>query len=226
MKTDTFDLAVVMSWVSQSALDAVLELVHAQTHKSPTDIHTHTFSFISYAVMSTISPVDYMFMDVLGETTTISVVRSDTPEKSMSFPSGTYFIIRQIEKALKVSPELALSTLRIALSGKADTGLSEQMQSVFALVEKEWAIYFEDALVSLDPHCVLPSKIFLSVPADLAPVYQEFLALPKSDATAVYRKNISIVPVTAELLAPVYTHNPQELFDAHVAVIAASTVLH
>ncbi len=218
MKTNVFDLSVHLGCVGQAVFDAVVKTIFHHTHLSHEKIHPQTFYFASYSVMYSLFPIDYVYMDVRGEATTILLVQNGLPAGTVSFPSGVRFVVQKVATTCKVSDEIAMSMIHTVFSGNADDELSQKVKTVMEDVEKEWAIYFEDALVSLSPRLALPSKVFLFAPADFAPLYQEFLSLAKTDATAVYRKSMHVTPVTPDMFAERFTNNPREPFDAHIAI--------
>src|SRR6185295_8517856 len=118
----------------------------------------HTFPFISYSVLRSLpgtnnnqTSSDFLCMDVGSECTDIICVGQDPYIRTISFPCGENSIIHSIRKSLAVSPEIAASTLRLALLHRMDESVNVGIQKAIGMLEKEWAIYFEDALTSLDP---------------------------------------------------------------------------
>ncbi len=220
LRTQLLDLSIFFSAVSQVVCDEVSKVVFAHTHMSRQHISFHTMPFVSYSVMHVLSPMDYLYMDILGETTSIFLVKNGLPAKTVSFLSGTHFVVRKVAEVFKVSPEIAVSLIDVVFAGKADEELSEKMKTLMEDVEKEWAIYFEDALLSLDPHLALPTKVFFSSSERFIPLYEEFLSVSTTDATAIFRKNIHHVPVTHEFFSSHISYTSHENYIPHLVLCA------
>ncbi len=103
-------------------------------------------------------------------------------------------------------------------SGDADAQSAQHIEQSITDAEKEWAIYLEDALAAYGAIGVLPYKIFLTADNDVAPLFINFLKIEKTDTTAVWRKNISVVYISKDILTPFYTSAPTLTFDDCVAI--------
>jgi hypothetical protein len=95
-----------------------------------------------------------------------------------------------------------------------------KMEELLTLVEKEWAIYFENALLELSPTLSLPTNVYLMSESDVAKIYQEFLKLQKLDATSMFRKNIKVKIIDGNALATFIENQSTSKIDEFSGVLA------
>ena len=184
IKTNIFDITVVFSAISEVLYKSITDKIFEHTHIHPNDVTIQSFFLSSYLVMYNLFQMDYVFIDVLGDTTNIFLVQKGLPQATATLPLGTHFVIRKIAEKYNVSSEIAASMLKIALKSIMNTETTEEIYEILADIEKEWAIYFADALASFDSTFSLPTQNFLSVTQDLLPIYFEYINIIKTDVTA------------------------------------------
>ncbi len=218
-KTQTFDISTHISLCAERIVSTITGCIEKHVHIPLSHVSFHTFPLISCVLLNHLYPnQDFVYMDVSPEATTVSVVRNNILSQSVSFPSGTRFVIRQIEKMLDVSSEIAVSTLHLVMMQKAHDDLTERVRTALMTAEKEWAIYFEDALKTLHTDIVLPTKLFLVTSDDMDAVYTEFIKTPQTDDTAVYRKEVHVVTLGETALTTQYEHSAHDFCDGHTAL--------
>ncbi len=220
--TKTFDASLYMSVVEAKFIRKILETIQKHTHLSKDKISVNTFPLISFTVVRDLftQESNFVLMDVTGEVTDITLVRGDIIEKIVTIPSGRNFILRQIAKTLNVSNEIAESSLKLYIAKKLDESMLLKISDVLVSVEKEWAIYIENALLELCPDMVLPNSLFLTTDEDVANVYTDFLSIQKQDATSNFRKNLKITRVNLEKTQDFYTNESGFTLDEFIVLLS------
>ncbi len=192
----------VLRTVMTSVNDSIFQKLYIPREK----IFFHSFPLIAFSVLRDIYPVDanYLFMDVSGESTEISLIEDNVIVQTLSFPSGRNFILRQIAHVCNVPLEIAESTLALYNLKKTDDETSALIDGILIDIEKEWSIYLESTLLELSATMTLPTKLYITVDADVAPYYKNFLAQEKTDETGNFRKNVSVVSIDQTSLTGLY----------------------
>lgn len=221
-KTKVFDAFLCMSIVGKGALDNVRNTLLHHFHVPKEKILVHTFPLVSFSVVRDmyLEVFDFLLMDITSEVTDISLVQNGVITKLGSFPSGRNFLIRQIIKTFNASPEIAESTLHLYTDKKLDDENTRLMEEVLINTEKEWSIYLENSLTDLSADMSLPSHVYITADPDVTSIYNDFLKLQKTDATAYFRQNAQIVPIDTELLKNLYTLVPGTRVDPFIALLS------
>lgn len=219
--TKSFDASLYMSFVGEKFINDVLKTIYKHTHINEKDIIINTFPLISFTVIRDLfaENPDFMIVDITGEVTDITLVRGDIILDTVSIPSGRNFILRQISKTFNYSNEIAESTLRLHTAKKLDETQTTKMTEIVDSIEKEWLIYFENALIELSPDMNLPNNIFLTADTDTASLYMDFLNKGKSDATSIYRRNIKITHIDLDKTSSFYNNISGYLLDEFVVLL-------
>lgn len=225
-KTKNFEAFLFMSLVAETIEKEITSRILKHANISKSHILLHTFPLVTFSAVRDIfqSDPDFLVMDVTGEITELTLVRDNSIIETLSFPFGRNTIIRHIADKLNLSPEIASSTLNMYLAKKTDETVSKKMDNVFLTVEKEWAGYFEDVLLTLSPTptraVVLPMILYMAADLDIAPIITDFIKLEKTDATAAFRKNAHVVHLNDEVLSPLYEIDPKVEQNERVALMA------
>jgi len=220
--TKNFNASLHVSVVHNVFLSKVMDLVHKHTHISKDNVHVNTFPLITFSVVRDMftKESDFMFMDITGEITDITLVKDEIIDKTVSMPSGKNFLVRQVSKNLNVSTELAESTIKLFLNKKLDEQNTIKVSDILVSAEKEWSIYLENALMELSPTLTLPSSVFLTIDKDYFDIYENFLRIPKMDQTALFRKNINVNRLDISAMNTFYENQTGFALDEFIVIIA------
>lgn len=221
-KTNIFDVSLFTSITSENLLRNIFSLIEKHIHVAENKIHINTFPLVSfYSTQEVSSSVNsFIFMDITGEMTDITLVHDGGVSKNISFPSGRNFIIRQIAKGFNVSFEIADSLLHLYNSKKADEEIVKKMELIISEIENEWSIYFEDSLRHLSANLILPPTLYIFCGSDISLLYKKFLKTPKSDSTAEFRKKLNIIQIDNEKLSKFCTYEPKTKNDKYIAMMS------
>lgn len=180
------ELAVFMSVASKKIINSIENIVGKYFYSKHMGIFS--YSFVEHNVVSDIfsNESDFVFMDISAEVTDISSVEKHVLMETASFPIGRNNLIAKVAEDFGVLPEIALSFIKMNASGHAEQESSEKIQMACEKAKKEWNDYFFKCLSDLTKGCT-PSKIFLTVDSDVAPLFTSFikenLSLAQKDTT-------------------------------------------
>lgn len=196
-KTDNFDISLYTSFASRDIVKNLLSQIHKHTNLSVDKIHINTFPLVFfYAIRNMFSTVNsFIFMNVEGEVTDLTLVHDGGINHNISFPSAKNFLLRKIAKSFDVSPEIADSMVHMYNAKKMDDEYQEKMRMALDDVEREWSIYFEDSLSELSNKAALPATIYMVADPEIASIYENFMKMSKADITFTLRKNLNIVHI-------------------------------
>ena len=175
-KASDADISFFSSFLSKPIVEKFSDILGHAFHRE--SFIFHTFSLVSYRVVSKLFPdaQNFLLMDIAGEVSDLSLVKNGALVEAVSFPSGRNFLVRKIIKKLKVTPEIALSYLRMRGSQKMDAVLSVGVEAAIQDAQEEWLAYLKEAINSILPSGIAPRKIFITVDGDVADIFLDFLS--------------------------------------------------
>lgn len=165
----TLFLGVIPDHVIKSVEGVIHEFVHAH------DIEHHSFPLTAYSSTLDVFPHDntFLFVDITGEVTDLYLVRDDVLEALHSFPSGRNILIRSIAEKFDVSISGAVSYIGLYASGSADDAFASQIKETIDAVQKEWKVYFTNALTEVCKGGAVPDKTFCMVDNDVREIFSD-----------------------------------------------------
>lgn len=136
-----------------------------------------SFSFTAFDVIRDIfvDEKSFLFMDVSGEVTDISLVKDGVLEESISFPAGRNMLLRAIINALKTTPDGAVSELLLATQGDSHREHADAIRGVLENAKKEWLSFFDASLAQLSAEFPIPRTIFYTADDDVTLHFDEAL---------------------------------------------------
>lgn len=126
------------------------------------DVHFSSFSFTAFDTIRDMFPDEssFLFVDISGEVTDISLAKDGVLLESISFPAGKNMLIRSVAKEMQSTPAIALSEMNLYFENKSTHEHSKQIETIIRRETKEWRIFFEDALAQFAVEFPIPRSIF------------------------------------------------------------------
>lgn len=161
-------LAVVTSIAQAKVIDALKTRIRLAFYYD--EIIFRSFPLVGFTVLRDLVPSvpSFLFIDVTGEVTDISIVRDGTLEDTVTFPLGKNFIVRRITSMMRTTPEEGLSLLRLAQQQKVESGTAAKIDHIFSQTEKDWSHALSSALSQLAASRALPHVVFYTADTDVA----------------------------------------------------------
>ncbi|MEK7157905.1 MAG: hypothetical protein AAB688_02380 [Patescibacteria group bacterium] len=123
----------------------------------------NSFALSSFSAIRDIYPdkENFVYLDVHGELTDLSIVKDGILVESVSFPIGKSYFIRKLSKDLRISSEVEAYTLmNLYASGGCDEETSKKVKLSIDASLKYWSDNFHSTLTSLSSSMYLPRTIF------------------------------------------------------------------
>jgi hypothetical protein len=169
------ELTLFSSYISQEILDTVENILRESL--SIRNIHHSSYGLVSWSASQVLFPDvhDYLFVDISGETTDISLISKDVLIETVSFPMGRSTLLRQVVKELNVESEIALSYVRMFFAKTLDSKFEAQVSDVMKKIEEDWHDQFAVALKQFQKTYSLPRATYLTTDSDTLPFYVKAL---------------------------------------------------
>lgn len=175
------EITFFSSYISRSIIAAIEQTLHHYSYG--TSIQFHSYALASWNAVRDIYPGihDFLFVDITGEVTDIMLTQNTVLHETHSFPLGRNMVLRKIVNELGVSPEVALSFLSTYTKKSLDKVFEEKMKNIMSTSQEFWIDAFMKTIVRLNQAHMLPTKMFITADADVAPFFYEALThkLPK-----------------------------------------------
>jgi len=219
-KTILCDITLYLGLASSGMIGAIKTQIIKFFSVNQSAILWHSFPLVAYSTLQKIFPheKDYVLCDVTGEVTDVTRVMGGVVGNTASFPSGKFFLIRKLMKALDLPSEVAQSFLNLFQNGTATLEMEGKIKEILIDVEHEWAIYLEDALSSIGPIESLPQKVYLTADQDTASLFVDFIKTPQTDSTLLWRRGVTVVHLSEDILSHFYKSDNHLTFDECVAL--------
>ncbi len=184
-KMKTLELSIFLSLSENKVLSHIKEVLHP--FFSFKKIHFHSFPLAYFSTARDMFPQisDFLSVDIRGELTEVSLVQRGVLVETVSFPLGRHSLIRMFAEKLKFTPEVALSFLKLYISGKIERDMKLEMQKVVDLVEKDWRVTFDSALAEISTKTLIPNRIFVASDFDIGNLYASWIKTEKIDRLGI-----------------------------------------
>ncbi len=117
---------------------------------------------------------DHLAIEVLGEATTLSVVRDGALTHQQVIPEGVHTIIRRV--APQGIPEETLNLVRMISTGQCATAACQAIQAAMAKIEPELVRAFGEGMAECASRRKLPNALFLTTQDDMTEWLGAFFA--------------------------------------------------
>ncbi len=195
-KARQIELAIYMSLASKKIVSSIETIVGKYFYSKHMGLFS--YSLVEHNVVSDIfsNESDFVFMDISAEVTDISSVEKNILMETASFPVGRNNLIAKVAEDFGVLPDVALSFIKMEARGHAEDGSAEKIKMACDKAKAEWNDYFFRCLSDITKGCT-PSKIFLTVDSDVAPLFVSFI---KENLALAQKNTIDFQPIPVVLL--------------------------
>ena len=172
-KASSFDVSVFISIAPSQVVDEIKNKIGKLWPKS--EINFHSFALMAFATLRDLFPQynDFIFIDVNGEETDVTVVKDGVAGKNNAFQAGKSTLVRSIVKAFPdISRPLALSLIQNA---NQEPRIGEKIKNCLTETKKAWEKLFYDTLNQFSEEMFLPRQIFLAVDEDVSTIFSGFI---------------------------------------------------
>ncbi len=192
-KTSELEIALYISMIPANIFKSINESIKKFWHVP--DVHFSSFSFTAFDTIRDMFTDEqgFLFMDISGEVTDISLAKDNVLLESISFPAGKNMLVRALITGLKTPPAAAISELKLYLENKLTREHMQRVEKILEDASKEWLVFFEDALLQFAAEFPIPRTIFYTVDDDATKWFEDairatnFTRFSQEDGTFVTR---------------------------------------
>jgi len=157
------DLALYISLVSGPIHKAITEEIAIAWPHAP--LHFSSFAFSAFDSIRDIFSDEacFLFVDISGESTDMSIIINNILLESVSFPLGTNSLLRSFMQSSKTTAAAAASELETYLAGDIHDARADEIEHIVTLSLEEWSGSFGNALAQFAKEFPIPRVIFYTV---------------------------------------------------------------
>jgi hypothetical protein len=217
----TADISFFTSIVPRTIFDKVIDISHRTYH--PRDTRSFSFSLASFSVIRDVfhEESDFIFLNIGGELSDITIVQNGLILETASFPLGRHFIIRKIQSAFKASLSEAVSLANLFEEGKAEQSIKEKLQPIMDQAADEWTAALHSVLGRAGGRISLPTRLFVVVNNDFTSYFMRTLESERVSEFGVTDAPLTVTLVNHENLKPAVEFADGSSKDPFVTMCAA-----
>jgi hypothetical protein len=194
-RTKEMKASVHISMIPESLLDLMKETF--ARHFNRTNVTFHSFPLASVTVLRDIfnETEDFLFIDVTGEVTDVSLIESGVLLETASFPKGKHFVLREVSKKLNTIPEDTRSQLSMLTTGSVEEKVSKRLLEALHVVENKWLHDFQGILFTLGKMRVIPHTVFLAADSEFIQIFRRFIEDEKLGQSTLTQSGFDVIPL-------------------------------
>ncbi len=215
------EVSLFTSIISKEVRSAIAELLHATFNSK--HIEMHSFSLSAFSAIRDIvgSEHDFLFFDVGGEVSDVSLIRKGILLETISVPFGRNVLVRHAGEILGTSPEEALSCFILSITGAGGNQCGPRLAEAMAAGEREWVAHITNVLNLFAEAHPIPSTIFLTAHDGSGPIFERFLQNDDLRRFTLANEPFKILVLNPENLATFCRFNAALTRDPFIALEAA-----
>lgn len=138
------------------------------------NIHFSSFSFTAFDILRDMfsSEESFLFMDISGEVTDLTLAKDGVLLESISFPAGKHMLVRGLINHLGVTPAVAIDELKLYLEGKSTHEHAALIEDGIQESTSEWVLFFRDALAQIGQEFPIPRRIFYTADEEVSSLFE------------------------------------------------------
>jgi hypothetical protein len=207
------EVTFFLSFISEDIIGQVESLLH-------TEFSFRSVKFFSYALSSWNAITNmfpdsehFLFADITGEVTDITLTTHGVLLETLSFPLGRSFIVRKVMESLSVPSEVAISFISMHVNHSAEESFGDKMETILREASESWFTALKTALEDLAKKYSLPKQFFITVDPDVASLFQTTLAQPLSIGLTATPTTFDVMIMDETRIKPFVELAPKVAFD-------------
>jgi hypothetical protein len=219
-KARTAEISFLMSLAPKAVVDRISEVSMNSFH--PRDTKMFSFPLVAFSMIrdSFHDVDDFVFLDVGGEISEISVVKRGLILETASFPAGFRSLVRKVASTFATTYAEAESLIKLSSAGDGDDTLKEKLAPVIESASREWASAFHDVLAGLSTKASLPQDLFANANSDLAHYFIFGIKREKISQFGAEEVPFSVTFISADKLKESVVFAPHAHKDLSLALAA------
>ncbi len=160
-KAESVEIALFASMGSEKIIKIIEDKVLKAFHYTP---KFSSFSLASFvAIRDIFNESNFLFIDVTGEVTDISMIKNNVLLKNSAFTIGENFLIRRIASGFNTTVDEAESLLLMFNNGDSDNETKNKLIKIFEDTKGKWIEGAVEVLQSFSDDSSIPNSVFITV---------------------------------------------------------------
>lgn len=159
-KATDLEVALYISMIPSNIFNSINSSI-TKFWKVPS-VHFSSFSLTAFDTIRDIflDETSFLFMDISGEVTDVSLIKDNVLLESISFPAGKNMLVRALVRGMKTTPAVAISEMDLYLNGESTKEHGKQVAEHIGDATMEWRKLFEEACAQFAMEFPIPRTIF------------------------------------------------------------------
>ncbi len=215
------DISLFVSIIPKAVVSKVFDVSMVTYH--PKDTSIFSFPLASFSTLRDVfhAEDDFIFLDIGGELTDVSIIKGGLILETASFPLGKNFLVRKLAKSLGKSSEEAASLVKLYHEGGADTSLEEKLKPVMSQASEEWLAALGSILSKISLRAALPTTMFAVINNDFVNFFMKALRSEKISQFNMIDLPLSVTLVNHDKLKSAVSFGKHADKDPFIAILAA-----
>jgi hypothetical protein len=199
-KASEVELALYISMSSEAIVRSFTEVVAGIFHRAT--VSYHTLPCVAFGAIRDLLPASerFMFCEVSGEITDLTVIQRGSIAETASFPLGYNFLIRRVCQSFSTTPEGARSLIRSFLAGSVTESVDVLTKKDITYVSEEWLKSLRGVLEQSSLEYLLPDTVFLVSQNEFLQLFARFLEHEDLRQFTITNKSLSATVLTTNML--------------------------
>ena len=167
------EIALFVSAASRRMIDMVQGKVRLHTGREAEITSFLLSSFV--ATRDMFGEENFLFIDVTGEVTDISLIKDGILAYNGAFPAGKNMFIRKIASKLNAPLEEAESLFSLSVSGEVEPSVRTSVAQAVGDARDVWMEDFDTLIRKLSQRHYLPSSVFITADEDIRTLIRDLV---------------------------------------------------
>ncbi len=197
----SLEITLFTSLISEKILRLVEDIFYRAFHVR--QIECFSYALASWNAIRVLFPNidDFIFLDVGGETSDVTITIRGAVTETISFPFGRSTILRALVENVKISPETAVSLTKMRAAGTLEESAAIKVEETLQTISDQWTNRFNETLSTISKKYNLPKQIFVTVDPDFASFFSGILN--RADiGPALFKGPFAVTIVDTNTIAP------------------------
>lgn len=173
--TSRVDIGVTISISSNKVVKRIQQSI--TRHVGTPLVHLGAFPVSAFSAIRDIFPNEqqFIFLDITGEATDVSLIEQDLLVETTPFARGKNYFVRELSSAFKTPHEEAASLFNMFIAHTLEEKKYKQVERIMLQAEKEWVARFEKTLNIFSKRGVLPRSLFFTADVETKEFFERLI---------------------------------------------------
>jgi len=184
------------------------------------EIKFSTFTMAAFTVVRDLyaHQDNFLLINVGGEITDITMIKSNSLRESTSFPLGINFMIRTIASQMNCTLSEAKSLISLFKDGHAALSPQNTLEPAIMKMKSEWLTNFQTSLANLSNDISIPAFVYITVDKDLADFFSEIIKTEQFNQYTLTESKFQIIFLNVDNLHDLAVFEKDSIFNAFLAI--------